>query len=407
MNVIKTLKKSFTQIFKKRNIAIWLTGSIVFLCALGLFMYHGTKKTVALTLDGDETIVKTHASTIDDLLEDLEITVSDKDYLHPKRTTEVSDELKITWEPAKEVAVTVDGTETMFHTTADTVGELLEEQDIELRQEDEVSTDMETTLTHNMDIAINKAFLLNVVDGGIQKEVWSTSTTVADFLKEQGIIVQPLDRVEPAMDETIKPNSNVHVVRVEKVTDVVEEPINYATVSKKDSSIEKGKEKVLSEGVNGVISNQYEVIKENGKEKKRTLIDQTVIQEKQDKVVAVGTKVIPKQVSRGKEPVSGTEDSGAGKVLYVTSTAYTASCNGCSGVTATGFDLRKNPNAKVIAVDPSVIPLGTKVYVDGYGYAIAADKGSAIKGNKIDVFFASKSRAYQWGKRQVKIRIIQ
>ena len=86
----------------------------------------------------------------------------------------------------------------------------------------------------------------------------------------------------------------------------------------------------------------------------------------------------------------------------LTTTAYTANCNGCSGTTATGINLRANPKAKVIAVDPSVIPLGTKVYVEGYGYAVAADTGGAIKGYKIDVFFPSKSEAYRWGVRKVK-----
>ncbi|MCQ6276707.1 3D domain-containing protein [Bacillus sp. V3B] len=98
--------------------------------------------------------------------------------------------------------------------------------------------------------------------------------------------------------------------------------------------------------------------------------------------------------------------SESGKEIYVTSTAYTASCNGCSGTTATGINLHANPNSKVIAVDPSVIPLGTKVYVEGYGYAVAADTGSAIKGNKIDVFFPSKQTAYQWGRKTVKIKVL-
>jgi 3D (Asp-Asp-Asp) domain-containing protein len=95
-----------------------------------------------------------------------------------------------------------------------------------------------------------------------------------------------------------------------------------------------------------------------------------------------------------------------GKVLTVSATAYTAYCNGCSGITATGIDLRSNPNQKVIAVDPSVIPLGSKVYVEGYGHAIAGDTGGAIKGNKIDLFIPSKDAALQWGRKQVKVTVL-
>ena len=68
---------------------------------------------------------------------------------------------------------------------------------------------------------------------------------------------------------------------------------------------------------------------------------------------------------------------------------------------------KKNPNLKVIAVDPSVIKLGTKVYVEGYGYAIAGDTGSAIKGNKIDVFMPTQSSALKWGRKTVKIKIFK
>jgi 3D (Asp-Asp-Asp) domain-containing protein len=95
------------------------------------------------------------------------------------------------------------------------------------------------------------------------------------------------------------------------------------------------------------------------------------------------------------------------KVIVVKATAYTASCKGCSGVTALGINLKKNPNAKVIAVDPNVIPLGSKVYVDGYGQAIAADKGSAIKGNRIDVYVPSIQSARNWGVRTTKVTILQ
>jgi len=102
---------------------------------------------------------------------------------------------------------------------------------------------------------------------------------------------------------------------------------------------------------------------------------------------------------------SKSEDEGT-KQITVKATAYTASCEGCSGTTATGVDLNANPDAKVIAVDPSVIPLGSKVYVEGYGVATAADTGGAIKGNRIDVFLPSEQDAINWGNKQVRVKIL-
>lgn len=93
------------------------------------------------------------------------------------------------------------------------------------------------------------------------------------------------------------------------------------------------------------------------------------------------------------------------KTLRVSSTAYTANCSGCSGRTKTGFNLRANPHAKIIAVDPKIIPLGTKVWVEGYGTAVAADTGGSIKGHKIDVFMSSKKKAYAWGRKKVTIKV--
>ncbi|MCF6136286.1 peptidoglycan-binding protein [Pseudalkalibacillus berkeleyi] len=94
------------------------------------------------------------------------------------------------------------------------------------------------------------------------------------------------------------------------------------------------------------------------------------------------------------------------KTMTMQATAYTADCNGCSGVTATGIDLNKNPDQKVIAVDPNVIPLGTEVYVEGYGRAVAGDTGGAINGNKIDLYMQSQDKAEQFGVQQVEVTIL-
>lgn len=123
---------------------------------------------------------------------------------------------------------------------------------------------------------------------------------------------------------------------------------------------------------------------------------------------AAVAKPAVKKAAAAKPAVSSNDSAPEGaREISVRATAYTASCEGCSGVTATGVDLKANPNAKVISVDPNVIPLGSKVYVEGYGYATAADTGGAIKGNKIDVFVPNKSDAINWGVKQVTVKILK
>ncbi|WP_442597133.1 3D domain-containing protein [Neobacillus sp. D3-1R] len=94
------------------------------------------------------------------------------------------------------------------------------------------------------------------------------------------------------------------------------------------------------------------------------------------------------------------------KKITVTATAYTASCKGCSGITKTGINIKANPHKKVIAVDPKVIPLGSKVYVEGYGPAIAGDIGGAIKGKRIDIFIPSKKAAIRFGVKKLNVTIL-
>ena len=379
-----------------------ICSAILVSTALGILIYQGTKDTVTIMLDGKKEVVRTHAATVNDMLEDLEITVQAADYVHPSRATKVDDDLEVVWKPAQKIVMVQDGKTEEVWSTADTVDELLKDQDLSVKEQDKITPSKSTKLKANMEVAIDKAFSLKLVVGGDEKQVWSTSTTVADFLKQQGVKLNDLDRVEPELTEKVEAENTVNVVRIEKVTDVVEEPVDFAVITKKDDSLSKGKEKIVKEGKDGLISKKYEVVKENGKEVKRELLSEKVVNKKQDKVVTVGTRTTVAQASRGVTNVS----SSSGKEIYVSSTAYTASCKGCSGVTSTGVDLKSNPGAKIIAVDPSVIPLGSKVYVEGYGYAVAADKGGAIKGNRIDVFFSSKNDAYRWGVKRVKIRVL-
>src|SRR5699024_4923593 len=105
-------------------------------------------------------------------------------------------------------------------------------------------------------------------------------------------------------------------------------------------------------------------------------------------------------------PESESSSETSGETMTMEATAYTADCEGCTGVTATGIDLKNDRNKKVIAVDPDVIPLGSTVKVDGYGTAIAGDTGGAIKGNIIDLHMPSTDEALQWGRQEVNVEIL-
>nr|WP_281281408.1 G5 and 3D domain-containing protein [Pseudalkalibacillus caeni] len=390
--------------FNGKKLFMTILGLVVLGLISSFTIYELTKSSITLVLDGEEQQVKSHADTVQQVLEENGVKIGEHDLVAPSKDTALKEGMEIQWDPAKKINVTVNGETKTVWTTKDTIKEAVNELDFAVKEHDEITPSLDEKIQEGMDINYESAFEVTLNIGGKEQNVWTTSTTVADLLKQHEVTLGKLDRVEPEKGAELAGKAQVNVIRVEKVTDVVEEPIDYQTVTRKDSSLLKGKEKLVESGEEGRKAKHFEVILENGKEVSRKLVKEEVVKDSKNKVVAVGTKVVKpvvkQTVSRSKAP------SKSSKEFYVRSTAYTANCSGCSGITATGFNLKANPNAKVIAVDPGVIPLGTKVYVEGYGYAIAADTGGAIRGNKIDVFFSSKSQAYAWGNRTVKVKII-
>lgn len=429
----RTMKSLFFKSLRSKQITVYAVVSAIFVTVISLAIYEENKNTVTLDVNGELQEYKTHAGTVGQLLSEQEIEVAEHDIVTPSVNTTVEEGLSIKWEQAKQVAIEIDQDDMSVWTTKETVGDVLDEVGIELTEHDKVSPELSTKLGSNNDVSVEKAYEFTLIDEGKESKHWTTSTTVADFLSAENIQMNEFDRLEEVdKEDFVKPNSVVQIVRVEKVTDVVEESANFAVETRNDKDLLKGREKIVQQGEKGKLSREYEIVKEDGKEVSRTLKEEKTIKEPTKKIVAVGTKVMvasaetssvsnskaaPKAVATKSAPQTKSKASvgvsrnnsaapSGGKEFYVSATAYTAKCNGCSGITATGIDLRGNPNLKVIAVDPSVIPLGSKVWVEGYGHAIAGDTGGAIKGNKIDLHFPTKEAAYQFGSRKVKIKVI-
>jgi uncharacterized protein YabE (DUF348 family) len=383
-------KKMLLPLLTKRTITTTLLSAVVF---LGLGAYEVTKAEVILEIDGKSKTVRTHADTVEELLNEMKV-LNYKAAVYPSGSSKLNDDTKIVVSNPKAIKLSDNGEVKTVQTTSKTVGDFLKENKITYTKKDDVYPSLNTNIKANIEILIDRAASITLNYGGVTKQVVSNSNTVADFLKEQQITLNPLDRVEPQLDSPLDLNTVVNITKVEKVTDVVESTLPFKVVTKKDAKLIKGKKKVLTNGKAGKVSRKYEIVRENGKVVSKKLLSETVLVKPVSKVVAVGSK----NPSRG---------IAAGEEIYVEATAYSPYCKGCSSNTATGINIRNNPTAKLIAVDPRVIPLGSKVYVQGYGYAIAADTGSAIKGNKIDVLMPSERDALQWGRKVVKIRVLK
>lgn len=412
------MQRQMKRLLNNKKTTIALLSFIIVTVVLCMATYQSTKKNVTLVANGKEKEVQTHADTVNDLLKSQGIDLTAHDKVTPAKDQELSDNMKVVYDQGKKIQLTLNDQKKTVWTTADTVQDFFNTHHIAIHAHDQMTPSPNAKITSGMAVVYDPGFQITVQDGAKSEKRWAHEMTVGDFLNENHISLNEYDQVSPAKNETITPQTNVTVVRVKKVNDVEKVPLKVETVTKKSDSLAKGEKKVLNEGKPGVAEKHFEVTYKNGKEVSRKYVGQKVLQKSENKIIALGTKEPDSSsISLGQSVASHIEPMSApapkpkkqepANEFYVNSTAYTANCAGCSGLTTTGINLKTHPNAKVIAVDPSVIPLGSKVYVEGYGYAIAGDTGGAIGGHKIDIFFSSKSAASHWGSRRVKIKVLK
>ena len=288
-------------------------------------------------------------------------------------------------------------------TGATTVGKILSKQGIVLHEGDELNYALTDTVREDAVIKIFRAVDVTVAFMGETKEYRTAKTTVGGVLQELGIEIDEGDKVTPSLDTPIREGSSIQVVSYDSHEVTVQEEIAYTTQEILNNDLAPGERKVLQAGQKGVIEYVYNIDYKNGVEISRKLIRQNKLSDPIEEIV----EYCPQSVwELGVVPA--TRPTNYTRVETFTATAYDASPadNGIwAGKTSTGMPLVYG----VIAVDPRVIPYGTKMYiesVDGkykYGYAIAGDCGGAIKGKKVDLFFPSRSTCYQFGRRAVNI----
>lgn len=290
----------------------------------------------------------------------------------------------------KQVKLQIDDREVIVRTFAGNVGGLLKEQRIELQPGDEVIPTPDTPIARGMEIAVKRAVPIKVIADGQERTILTISTTVAAVLEKAGVTVRPEDRVTPDLSATVKAGDTIKVVRITYKEETVKQEVDYRIERRPDDSLEKGLTRVIQKGQKGLIAETYKVVYEDGRETGRELMGTQVLKEPVPEIIGVGAI---DTASRG-----GNEFRFE-RVIWAIATAYTHT----GSRTATGV----YPQVGTVAVDPRVIPLGSRLYVEGYGFGVAQDVGSAIKGNRIDVFLDTKAAAVRWGVRRVKVYILR
>ncbi len=291
-------------------------------------------------------------------------------------------------------------------TSRTTVGSVLSEQGIYVGNYDIVTPDMDQTVSDEQVIVINRVKKVVVNDGGITSEYYTTKDTLGEMLADNNITLGFYDIIDKSINSKLDENTSITITRVVKTTISVDEPIPFRTVTAESQSLLEGTTKVTSNGSEGVLTKKYEVFLNNGVEVSRTELSSEVTKNPVNKVISVGTRPHPGQAPRNYKAV-----------LTCTATAYDLSYESCGkypgdrgyGITATGTYAKYG----TVAVDPRVIPLGSKLYIEtsdgsfAYGYATAEDTGGAIKGNKVDLFFPTYNECISFGRRSVKVYILE
>lgn len=266
-------------------------------------------------------------------------------------------------------------------TTEQTVGDLLLQQNIPLYLGDTINPDISVPLTADTTISIERSVPVSIqVDGRLIK-TRTLPETVTDVLAQEGIALVGQDYTNPPENAQVRTDTEIEVVRQVEILEIDKETSPFETIWVSDPNLQLDVQQIQQPGQEGVTKTRTRVIYQNGQQISRVEEETWLEQEATDKIIAYGTKVVVRTL----ETPDGTIEYW--RKVRMLATAYTAATSGKSrdhpayGITRTGLQA----GFGIVAVDPNVVALRSKLYVPGYGEAVAGDTGGAILGKRIDL----------------------
>jgi len=364
---------------------------------------------VVVEADGRILAWRTRAETVQDLLAELgvsvspydtllyngvEVSASDAVYASPiglvsltgfgafNRTD--SDPQGVVLQVVRAVPLTIveDGRIIPLQSSRPSVAMALNQAGIRLGPADDVYPSPATAITAGMRVEVKHAKAVSLRVGGSTSLIYTHKETVADALGELGLFLGPEDRVEPGLDTPVVNGMTTRLVRVAGRQLIEKQDVQRKTVFRPDDTLAEFQSRVVA-GHDGVSYSEFRIVIEDEVEVEKTLTRQWSDPEVVDNVIYYSTAAAQ---AAGFSPGSAS----VVRVDRMYATWYNAASSGKAatdpayGITATGVPVQRG----IVAVDPRVIPLGTRLYIPGYGFAIAADTGGGVIGGMIDLGFA-------------------
>ena len=318
----------------------------------------------------------------------------------------------------KAVFIVDDDTKTRVYTFSRTVENLVQEKNLDVKEHDRITPGKAHRLSRGDTVFIQRAIPVTIDIDGKTREAWTHAQTVSALLQEEGVRLAEDDRVSPNLEAQIDKNETIEITRTVRMSFTEMESIPFETLRINNPELEPGEVRTVQEGVPGVKEHVFELEKNGGEEMARTLLSSRMVNEPVNRILEYGDYVITTRSGRHYE---------YNQVLEVVATAYCPGTPGsgcpidsrgaahCTGIYNDGFTFsgiravagdgsRENPH--IIAVDPQVIPLGSLVYIEGYGLARAEDTGGVIKGHIIDLLFDRHDDALRFGRKNLRIYIL-
>ena len=272
------------------------------------------------------------------------------------------------------------------------VKNILQQAGVKVTRHDRISPAMEAQVA-SRPIKVQDAIPVWIKTAHQRIQVWTTHYSVQAALDAANIKLGPLDEVRPALNAKLTSATTVNVIRRWLVTARVKQKIPFVVRHVPDSSMPTGHTAVQVQGRDGLRVKVVQRLMQDGRVVKTRVLKTEEVKPPVAEVIQYGTT---KPVSRGGTVLQFSE------AIQMYATAYWPDPAWSSGYTYTGLKAQYG----VAAVDPSVIPLGSHLYVPGYGFAIAADIGGGIKGDRIDLCYDTAAQADSWGVKELTVYVL-